>query len=91
MFVPRDSVGMDFQEELSDMLLLKMLRSATQASEDKDRVCVGNLDSCLCKHWGFRKNRFTWVIYLNHLNVIHLKTIRDSLQTAEGSWRYSFF
>lgn len=29
---------MDFQEELSDMLLLKMLQAATRASADKDRV-----------------------------------------------------
>lgn len=34
----RVSVGVDFQEELSDMLLLKMLQAATQASADKDRV-----------------------------------------------------
>lgn len=36
----RVSVGVDFQEELSDMLLLKMLQAATQASADKDRVRV---------------------------------------------------
>lgn len=36
----RESVGLDFQAELSDMLLLKMLRSATQASGDKDRVYI---------------------------------------------------
>lgn len=34
----RVSVGVDFQEELSDMLLLKMLQAATRASADKDRV-----------------------------------------------------
>lgn len=34
----RESVGVDFQEELSDMLLLKMLQAATRASADKDRV-----------------------------------------------------
>ncbi|XP_062868208.1 HEAT repeat-containing protein 6 [Trichomycterus rosablanca] len=38
LIVNMESVGLDFQEELSDMLLLKMLRSATQASGDKDRV-----------------------------------------------------
>ncbi|XP_060747166.1 HEAT repeat-containing protein 6 [Tachysurus vachellii] len=38
LIVNMESVGLDFQEELSDMLLLKMLRSATQASADKDRV-----------------------------------------------------
>ncbi|KAM9728661.1 HEAT repeat-containing protein 6 [Menidia menidia] len=43
------SVGVDFQEELSDMLLLKMLQAATKASADKDRVkcnavrALGNL------------------------------------------------
>uniref|UniRef100_A0A673A4L6 HEAT repeat-containing protein 6 n=1 Tax=Sphaeramia orbicularis TaxID=375764 RepID=A0A673A4L6_9TELE len=42
-------VGVDFQEELSDMLLLKMLQAATKASADKDRVkchavrALGNL------------------------------------------------
>lgn len=36
--VSRVSVGVDFQEELSDMLLLKMLQAATRASADKDRV-----------------------------------------------------
>lgn len=34
----RETVGVDFQEELSDMLLLKMLQAATRASADKDRV-----------------------------------------------------
>lgn len=38
LIVNMKSVGLDFQEELSDMLLLKMLRSATQASGDKDRI-----------------------------------------------------
>ncbi|XP_060792411.1 HEAT repeat-containing protein 6 isoform X2 [Neoarius graeffei] len=38
LIVNMASVGLEFQEELSDMLLLKMLRSATQASNDKDRV-----------------------------------------------------
>lgn len=36
--VSRVSVGVDFQEELSDMLLLRMLQAATRASADKDRV-----------------------------------------------------
>lgn len=31
-------MGLEFQEEFSDMLLLNMLRSATKASGDKDRV-----------------------------------------------------
>lgn len=34
----RESVDVDFQEELSDMLLLKMLQAATRASADKDKV-----------------------------------------------------
>ena len=34
----RESVGVDFQEELSDMLLLKMLQAATRSSADKDKV-----------------------------------------------------
>lgn len=38
---------MDFQEELSDMLLLKMLQAATRASADKDRVRAFTL---LAKH-----------------------------------------
>ncbi|XP_070838818.1 HEAT repeat-containing protein 6 [Chaetodon trifascialis] len=44
-----ESVGVDFQEELSDMLLLRMLQAATKASGDKDRVksnamrALGNL------------------------------------------------
>ncbi|KAG7280205.1 hypothetical protein CRUP_037566, partial [Coryphaenoides rupestris] len=38
LIVNMESVGVDFQEELSDMLLLKMLQSATRASADKDRV-----------------------------------------------------
>uniref|UniRef100_A0A673A4H5 HEAT repeat-containing protein 6 n=1 Tax=Sphaeramia orbicularis TaxID=375764 RepID=A0A673A4H5_9TELE len=47
--VNMESVGVDFQEELSDMLLLKMLQAATKASADKDRVkchavrALGNL------------------------------------------------
>ena len=40
----RESVGTDFQEELSDMLLLKMLQSATRASADKDRVRGGRIN-----------------------------------------------
>ncbi|XP_054481118.1 HEAT repeat-containing protein 6 [Anoplopoma fimbria] len=49
LIVNMESVGVDFQEELSDMLLLKMLQSATRASADKDRVksnavrALGNL------------------------------------------------
>ncbi|KAM4620348.1 HEAT repeat-containing protein 6 [Polymixia lowei] len=49
LIVNMESVGVEFQEELSDMLLLKMLQSATRASADKDRVksnvvrALGNL------------------------------------------------
>ncbi|XP_041658159.1 HEAT repeat-containing protein 6 [Cheilinus undulatus] len=49
LIVNMESVGVDFQEELSDMLLLKMLQAATRASDDKDRVksnavrALGNL------------------------------------------------
>lgn len=31
-------MGQSFQEELSDLLLLKLLRSATEASRDRDKV-----------------------------------------------------
>ncbi|XP_019941793.2 HEAT repeat-containing protein 6 [Paralichthys olivaceus] len=47
--VNMESVGADFQEELSDMLLLKMLQAATRASADNDIVkshavrALGNL------------------------------------------------
>ncbi|KAM3600846.1 uncharacterized protein V6R79_003569 [Siganus canaliculatus] len=49
LIVNMESVGVDFQEELSDMLLLRMLQAATKASADKDRVkcnavrALGNL------------------------------------------------
>ncbi|KAM9333583.1 HEAT repeat-containing protein 6 [Pholidichthys leucotaenia] len=49
LIVNMKSIGVDFQEELSDMLLLKMLQAATRASADKDRVkcnavrALGNL------------------------------------------------
>ncbi|XP_023646732.2 HEAT repeat-containing protein 6 [Paramormyrops kingsleyae] len=49
LIVNMASVGRDFQEEFSDMLLLQMLCSATRASSDKDRVksnavrALGNL------------------------------------------------
>ncbi|KAG9265774.1 HEAT repeat-containing protein 6 [Astyanax mexicanus] len=49
LIVNMESVELEFQEEFSDMLLLKMLRSATRASGDKDRVksnavrALGNL------------------------------------------------
>lgn len=36
-------MGLEFQEEFSDMLLLNMLRSATKASGDKDRVGISFL------------------------------------------------
>ncbi|KAJ8386247.1 hypothetical protein AAFF_G00175670 [Aldrovandia affinis] len=49
LIVNKEALGQDFQVEFSDLLLLKMLRSATQASSDKDRVksnavrALGNL------------------------------------------------
>ncbi|KAM7374354.1 hypothetical protein PAMP_007018 [Pampus punctatissimus] len=49
LIVNMESVGVDFQKELSDMLLLKMLQAATRASADKDKVkcnavrALGNL------------------------------------------------
>ncbi|XP_047463986.1 HEAT repeat-containing protein 6 [Mugil cephalus] len=49
LIVNMESVGVDFQKELSDMLLLKMLQAATRAAADKDRVkcnavrALGNL------------------------------------------------
>ncbi|KAF7665262.1 hypothetical protein LDENG_00141990 [Lucifuga dentata] len=49
LIVNMENLGADFQEELSDMLLLKMLQAATRASADKDRVkanavrALGNL------------------------------------------------
>nr|XP_005987510.1 PREDICTED: HEAT repeat-containing protein 6 [Latimeria chalumnae] len=51
-----ESMGPSFQEELSDLLLLKMLKSATQASSDKDKVksnavrALGNLLHFLQPH-----------------------------------------
>ncbi|KAM4795796.1 HEAT repeat-containing protein 6 [Rhinophrynus dorsalis] len=49
LIVNMESIGQSFQEEFSDMLLLKMLWSATEASKDKDKVksnavrALGNL------------------------------------------------
>lgn len=49
LIVNMESIGVDFQEEFSDMLLLKMLQAATRAAADKDRVksnavrALGNL------------------------------------------------
>nr|XP_020454317.1 LOW QUALITY PROTEIN: HEAT repeat-containing protein 6 [Monopterus albus] len=49
LIINMETVGVNFQEELSDMLLLKMLQAATRASADKDRVkcnavrALGNL------------------------------------------------
>ncbi|XP_017273447.1 HEAT repeat-containing protein 6 [Kryptolebias marmoratus] len=38
LIINMQNVGVDFQEEISDMLLLKMLQAATRASTDKDKV-----------------------------------------------------
>ncbi|XP_043574842.1 HEAT repeat-containing protein 6 [Chiloscyllium plagiosum] len=52
----RESMGLGFQEEFSDVLLLKMLKSATHASNDKDKVksnavrALGNLLHFLQPH-----------------------------------------
>ncbi|KAG8451365.1 hypothetical protein GDO86_003536 [Hymenochirus boettgeri] len=49
LIVNMEAMGQRFQEEFSDMLLLKMLWSATEASKDKDKVksnavrALGNL------------------------------------------------
>ncbi|XP_053313681.1 HEAT repeat-containing protein 6 [Spea bombifrons] len=49
LIVNMDNLGLNFQEEFSDMLLLKMLKSATEASKDKDKIksnavrALGNL------------------------------------------------
>ncbi|XP_067864408.1 HEAT repeat-containing protein 6 isoform X1 [Heptranchias perlo] len=51
-----ESMGLGFQEEFSDVLLLKMLKSATHASSDKDKVksnavrALGNLLHFLQPH-----------------------------------------
>ncbi|NWU42703.1 HEAT6 protein, partial [Hylia prasina] len=38
LIINMETVGQSFQEELSDLLLLKLLRSATEASKDRDKV-----------------------------------------------------
>ncbi|XP_053562911.1 HEAT repeat-containing protein 6 [Bombina bombina] len=49
LIVNMEALGYSFQDEFSDMLLLKMLRLATEASKDKDKVksnavrALGNL------------------------------------------------
>uniref|UniRef100_A0A8C4YGD4 HEAT repeat-containing protein 6 n=1 Tax=Gopherus evgoodei TaxID=1825980 RepID=A0A8C4YGD4_9SAUR len=49
LIVNMEMIGQSFQEEFSDLLLLKMLRSAIEASKDKDKVksnavrALGNL------------------------------------------------
>ncbi|KAM9847037.1 HEAT repeat-containing protein 6 [Aulostomus maculatus] len=49
LIINMEKVGVDFQDELSDMLLLKMLQAATRAAADKDKVkcnavrALGNL------------------------------------------------
>ncbi|XP_061559023.1 HEAT repeat-containing protein 6 isoform X1 [Phycodurus eques] len=49
LLVNMDCMEVDFQEEMSDMLLLKMLQAATRAAADKDKVkcnavrALGNL------------------------------------------------
>ncbi|KAM3856345.1 HEAT repeat-containing protein 6 [Vipera latastei] len=49
LIINKEVMGQSFQDEFSDVLLLKMLRSATEASKDKDKVksnavrALGNL------------------------------------------------
>ncbi|XP_070788120.1 HEAT repeat-containing protein 6 [Pituophis catenifer annectens] len=49
LIINKELMGQSFQDEFSDVLLLKMLRSATEASKDKDKVksnavrALGNL------------------------------------------------
>uniref|UniRef100_A0A3Q2QUI5 HEAT repeat-containing protein 6 n=1 Tax=Fundulus heteroclitus TaxID=8078 RepID=A0A3Q2QUI5_FUNHE len=49
LIINMENMGVDFQEELSDMLLLKMLQAATRAAADRDKVkcnavrALGNL------------------------------------------------
>ncbi|NXR03726.1 HEAT6 protein, partial [Sagittarius serpentarius] len=38
LIINMETMGQSFQEEFSDLLLLKMLRSATEASRDRDKV-----------------------------------------------------
>ncbi|XP_068600420.1 HEAT repeat-containing protein 6 [Brachionichthys hirsutus] len=38
LIVNMQNIGLEFQEEISDMLLLKMLHKATRATSDKDKV-----------------------------------------------------
>ncbi|NWY58448.1 HEAT6 protein, partial [Chionis minor] len=38
LIINMETMGQTFQEEFSDLLLLKMLRSATEASKDRDKV-----------------------------------------------------
>uniref|UniRef100_A0A663EJ00 HEAT repeat-containing protein 6 n=1 Tax=Aquila chrysaetos chrysaetos TaxID=223781 RepID=A0A663EJ00_AQUCH len=38
LIINMQTMGQSFQEEFSDLLLLKMLRSATEASKDRDKV-----------------------------------------------------
>ncbi|NXG19813.1 HEAT6 protein, partial [Grallaria varia] len=38
LIINMQTMGQSFQEELSDLLLLKLLRSATEASKDRDKV-----------------------------------------------------
>ncbi|OXB79080.1 UNVERIFIED_CONTAM: hypothetical protein H355_005956 [Colinus virginianus] len=65
LIVNMETMGQSFQEEFSDLLLLKMLRSATEASKDKDKVksnavrALGNLlhflQPCHVAHPRFRE------------------------------------
>ncbi|KFO92980.1 HEAT repeat-containing protein 6, partial [Buceros rhinoceros silvestris] len=65
LIINMETMGQSFQEEFSDLLLLKMLRSATEASKDRDKVksnavrALGNvlhfLQSCHIANPRFRE------------------------------------
>ncbi|KAL7986970.1 hypothetical protein Chor_005889 [Crotalus horridus] len=40
LIINKELMGQSFQDEFSDLLLLKMLRSATEASKDKDKASI---------------------------------------------------
>ncbi|NXX12747.1 HEAT6 protein, partial [Podargus strigoides] len=56
LIINMETMGQSFQEEFSDLLLLKMLRSATEASKDRDKVksnavrALGNVLNFLQPH-----------------------------------------
>lgn len=59
---------MEFQEELSDMLLLKMLQAATRAAADKDKVSVFPYVASFC--------------FSMHLLFVRVKQLNKSIRTC---------